>query len=170
MTKQRIALISLIGILVFGLLLGGQLVYKNKWVNGNLTQQSLEIEGVISAEVITKDGLSELQVKTSQVENLQNVSSELKTVSGKHPIRLIDQRTDELEKIFQQMQFSLQEGIIRGNFTEMERNVRELADKSGVEVSLTMDSEAIYLTLNAEEAQLLEVIERHGQGVFLPSK
>lgn len=169
MTKQRIALISLIGILVFGLLLGGQLVYKNKWVNGNLTQQSLEIEGVISAEVITKDGLSELQVKTSQVENLQNVSRELKTVSGKHPIRLIDQRTDELEKIFQLMQFSLQEGIVRGNFTEMERNVKELADKSGVEVSLTMDSEAIYLTLNKEEAQLLEVIERHGQGVFLPS-
>lgn len=169
MTKQRIALISLIGILVFGLLLGGQLVYKNKWVNGNLTQQSLEIEGVIYAEVITKDGLSELQVKTSQVENLQNVSRELKTVSGKHPIRLIDQRTDELEKIFQLMQFSLQEGIVRGNFTEMERNVKELADKSGVEVSLTMDSEAIYLTLNKEEAQLLEVIERHGQGVFLPS-
>jgi hypothetical protein len=170
MTKQRMALISLIGILVFGLLLGGQLVYKNKWVNGALAQESQEIQGIISAQVISYDGLSELQVKTTEIDNLQKVSTQLQKIAGKHPIRFVDQRTAELERLFQKMQFPLQEGIVRGNFTQMEQVIRELANQSGVELSLTMDSEAIYLTLNKEKSQLVSVIERHGQGKFLTSE
>ena len=170
MTKQRIALISLISIIIFGLLLSGQLVYKKKWVNGTLTQESQQIQGVQSAEIITQDGQSELLVQTKQISNLQSVSQQLQRLSGKHPIRFVDQRTPELENIFQKMQFSLQEGIARGNFTQMEQTLIELADKTGVKMSLAMDSEAIYLTLSKEEGQLVAVIERHGQGIFLPSE
>lgn len=170
MTKQRVAVISLVGILVFSLLLGGQLIYKNKWVNGTLMQESQEIPGVISAQVVTRDGQSELQVKTGEVEDLQKVSLQLQKIAGKHPILFIDQRTKDLEQVFQQMQFPLQESIVRGNFTEMEQRIKELAQQSGVELSLTMDSEAIYLTLSKDQNQLVAVIERHGQGKFLPSQ
>lgn len=170
MTRQRVALISLISIIIFGLLLGGQLVYKKKWVNGTLTQESQQIQGVQSAEIITQDGRSELLVHTTKVINLQSVSQQLQRLSDKHPIRFVDQRTAELETIFQKMQFPLQEGIARGNFVQMEQTLLELADRLGVKMSLTMDSEAIYITLNKEEDQLVAVIERHGQGVFLPSE
>ncbi len=170
MTKQRIALISLIGILVFGLLLGGQLVYKNKWVNGTLTKESQRIQGVLSAKIATYDGQSELVVQTSGIDNLQKASLELQRISGMRPIRFVDQRTPELENIFQKMQFPIQEGIVRGNFTEMEQTLRELADKNEVNLSLAMDNSAIYLTLTKEESQLVAVLERHGQGTFLQSE
>lgn len=170
MTKQRIALISLVGLLVFGLLLSGQFVYKNKWVNGTLTQKSQQIQGVLSAEIISHDGQSEILVQTRQVDNLQNVSLQLQRISGMRPIRFVDQRTPELERIFQQMQFPIQEGIERGNFTQMDQTLRELADNTGVSMSLAMDSAAIYLTLSKQEGQLVAVLERHGQGAFLPSE
>lgn len=170
MTKQRIALISLIGVLVFGLLLGGQLVYKNKWVNGTLTKESQQIQGVLSATIATYDGQSELVAQTSGIDNLQKTSLELQRISGMRPIRFVDQRTPELERTFQQMQFPIQEGIVRGNFTEMEQTLRVLADKNGAKMSLSMDNSAIYLTLTKEEGQLVAVLERHGQGIFLPSE
>jgi hypothetical protein len=170
MTKQRMALVSLISILVFGLLLGGQLIYQNKWVNGNLTQESQQIQGVLSAEIITYDQRSEILVKTGHIKNLQSVSAQLQKISGTKPIRFVDQRTPELERIFQHMQFPLQEGIKIGNFTQMENNLRKIAGDAGVNIELAMDSEAIYLDLNKEESQLLAVVERHGQGIFLPSQ
>lgn len=170
MTKQRIALISLVGILVFGLLLSGQLIYKNKWVNGTLTQESQQIQGVLSAEIISHDGQSEILVQTNQIDNLQSVSLQLQRISSMRPIRFVDQRTPELERVFQQMQFPIQEGIVRGNFTQMEETLRELADNTGVNMSLTMDNTAIYLTLAKQEGQLVAVLERHGQGAFLPSE
>jgi hypothetical protein len=170
MTRQRIALISLISIIIFVLLLGGELVYKNKWVNGTLTQESQQISGVQSAEIVKINGQSELLVQTGQINNLQTVSQQLQRIANKQPIRFIDHRTPELEKIFQQMQFPLQEAIVRGNFTEMEQALRELADKEGVKMTLTMDSEAIYMTLDKENGQLVAVIERHGRGIFLPSR
>lgn len=170
MTKQRIALISIVGILVFGLLISGQLVYKNKWVNGTLTQESQKIQGVMSAEIISNDGQSEILVQTHQIDNLQKVSLQLQKISGMRPIRLIDKRTPELERIFQQMQIPIQEGIERGNFTQMEQTLKQLADNTGVNMSLAMDSAAIYLTLAKQEGQLVAVLERHGQGTFLPSE
>lgn len=170
MTKQRIALISLIGMLVFGLLLGGQLVYKKKWVNDTLTYETQQIQGVLAAEVASHDGQAEVLVQTGQIDNLQKVSLQLQRISGNRPIRFVDQRTPELERIFQQMQFSIQEGIVRGNFTQMEQTLSELADKAGVKMSLAMDNTAIYLTLNADESQLVAVLERNGQGTFLPSE
>lgn len=170
MTKQRIALMSLVGILVFGLLLGGQFVYKNKWVNGTLTQESQQIQGVLSAKIISHDGQPEILVQTHLIDDLQKVSIQLQKISGRRPIRFVDQRTPELERIFQQMQFPIQEGINRGNFTQMEQTLRELADNTGVNMSLAMDSEAIYLTLSKQEGQLVAVLERHGQGDFLPSE
>ena len=68
------------------------------------------------------------------------------------------------------MQFALQEGMARGNFTEMAQNVRTQAEKAGVQLELEMDNDAIYVVLNQGDAQLIEVIERHGQVKFLPSE
>jgi hypothetical protein len=135
-----------------------------------LSKESKQIQGVLSAKIATYDGQSELVVQTSGIDNLQKSSLELQRISGMRPIRFLDQRTPELDDIFQKMQFPIQEGIIRGNFTEMEQTLRELADKNGVNLSLAMDNSAIYLTLTKEDHQLVAVLERHGQGIFLPSE
>lgn len=170
MTRQRITVISLISIIIFGLLLSSKLLYENKWIKGSLIQESQKIQGVITADLLEVQGATEMMVKTDQVANLQSLSQQLKKISGTHPIRLVDQRSQELEEVFQRMQFAIQEGIAMGNFTHMEEVLESQADQAGVDMNLTMDNEAIYLTLDQGDNQLVSVIERHGQGVFLPSE
>ncbi|TGE32258.1 hypothetical protein [Desulfosporosinus sp. Sb-LF] len=170
MTRQRIMLTSIIGIVIFALLLGGKFVYQKKWIDVTIQHQSQQIPGVISAKTVQKNGQDEMVVVTNQISNLRQVSLSLEKIAGKVPIRYLDRSNDSLEKLFGQMQFALQEGIVRGNFTEMAQNVRTQADKAGVQLELEMDSDAIYVILNQGDAQLIEVIERHGQVNFLPSE
>ncbi|WP_434512685.1 hypothetical protein [Desulfitobacterium sp. AusDCA] len=169
MMKQRIARVSLIGMLIFGLLLGGQILYKNNWTNGQLVKDSRQISGVLSAQVVTENGQQILEVKVDHVQNLKKVGEQLENIAGQRPIRFNDQRTPELEKVLAQMEFPLQESVARGNFTEMQQKLQELADQAGVTLELSMDNEGIYLNLTKGQAQLVEVIERHAQGKFLES-
>ena len=170
MTKQRITLISLVGLLVFGLLMVGQILYKKNWLDASMLEQSKQIPGVLSAKIAEVNGQQELDVITKQMSDLPKSSEMLKKLAGKIPIRIFDQRDFELEQILGKMQFSLQEGIVKGNFTEMEQNVTSLAKKSGVQIDLNMDSDEIYLVLNKGEAQLVTVLDRHSQGLFLTSE
>ena len=170
MTNRRILMISLVGFLIFGLLLGGKVLYQKKWVDVSILNQSQQIPGVVSAKVMNSNSRKEMVVVTDQLTNLRQVSQKLKKLSENVPIRFVDQRNASLEKVFGQIQFALQEGIARGNFTEMAQNVRAQAEKEGVQLELEMDNDAIYLILNQEQAQLIEVIERNGQGKFLPTE
>jgi hypothetical protein len=169
MTKQRIALISLIAIIVFGSLLGGELVYKKVWINDALSQESMQVHGISSAKMKSIDGKTELMVQTNLIDDLQKVSLQLQQIAGVNPIRLVDHRTPELVDLFQSMQFPIQEGIANGNFSHMEASLKELAAKAGVDLKLNMDNSAIYLTLTKEEGQLVAVVERQDRGAFLPS-
>ncbi len=170
MTKERIKVISLVGLLVFGLLLSGRLIYNKKWVDANLIRQSQAIPGVVSVRVVDVGGRQEFDVVTSGVQDLATTSQALTKVAGKLPIRFLDQRNSTLEQVLQQMQFALQEGIARGNYTEMQVRVQEIGQKAGADVGLSMDSDGIYLTLTQGKYQLVSVLDRHGAGTFLPSE
>lgn len=170
MTKERIKVISLVGLLVFGLLLSARLIYNEKWVDANLVRQSQAIPGVVSVRVVDVGGQKEFQVVTSKVEDLAATSQALTKVAGKLPIRLLDRRNSALKKVFDDMQFALQEGIARGNYTEMRARVLDIGQKAGVDVHVEMDSDEIYLTLTQGDNQLLSVLDRHNQGTFLPSE
>jgi hypothetical protein len=170
MTRQRILLIGFIGILIFGLLLGGTFVYQKKWVDVSILRQSQQIPGVISAKTVDNNGQKEMLVTTSNVTDLRKTSQALEKLAGNLPIRYLDRTNDSLDKLFGQMEFALQEGISRGDFTEMEQNVKKQAAVAGVQLELEMDSDAIYLVMNQGNAQLIEVVERQGQAKFLPSK
>ena len=170
MTKQRILLISLVGLLIFGLLLGGKVVYQRKWLDVNILSQSQHIPGVVSAKTVQKDGQNEMVVVTDHMTNLRQASLALEKLAGELPICYFDRTNDSLNKLMDQMQFALQEGMARGNFTEMAQNVRTQAEKAGVQLELEMDNDAIYVVLNQGDAQLIEVIERQGQVKFLPSE
>lgn len=169
MMKQRIARVSVIGILIFGLLLSGNILYNNNWINGQLVKDTHEISGVLSAQVVSENGRQILEVKTDHLQNLDKVGQQLESIAGQRPIRFMDQRSPELEKVLAQMEFPLQESIARGNFTEMQQKLQGLADRAGVTMELSMDNEEIYLNLTKGEDQLVEVIERHAQGKFLES-
>lgn len=170
MEKQRILLISLIGFLIFGLLLGGKVVYQKEWQDVSVLRQSQQIPGVVSAKVVNNNGLKEMDVVTNKITNLRQASLALQKLADNLPIRFLDRNNDALKKVFGQMQFALQEGIALGNFSEMEQNVRIQAERAGIQLELEIDNDAIYVILNQGDAQLLEVIERHGQVKYLPTE
>ncbi len=170
MVKQRILLISLVGFLIFGLLLGGKVVYQKKWQDVSIMSQSQQIPGVKSAKIVNKEGQKELEVVTNKITNLRLAGLALQKLADNVPIRFFDQNNDVLMKVFAHMQFALQEGITTGNFTGMEETVRIQAEKAGVQLELEIDNDAIYVILNQGDAQLVEVIERHGQVNYLPAE
>jgi len=170
MGKERILLISLVSLLIFGLLYGGKVVYQKKWQDVSIQSQSQQIPGVESAKIVNKEGQKELEVVTNKLTNLREASLTLQKLAKELPIRFFDQSNRTLKNVFGQMQFALQEGIATGDFTGMEQKVRVHADKAGVQLELEIDNDAIYVVLNQGEAQLIEVIERHGQGHYLPTE
>ncbi|SPF50760.1 conserved exported hypothetical protein [Candidatus Desulfosporosinus infrequens] len=170
MTKQRILLIGFVGLLIFGLLLGGKVVYQRKWLDVNILSQSQHIPGVVSAKIAQKNGQNEMVVVTNHLTNLRQASLALEKLAGDSPICYLDRTNDTLNKLLGQMQFAIQEGMACGNYTEMAQNVRTQAEKAGVQLELEMDNDAIYVVLNQGDAQLIDVIERHGQVKFLPSE
>lgn len=170
MGKQRILLIGLVGFLIFGLLLGGKVVYQKKFQDVSLLRQSQQITGVVSAKIVNNNGLKEMDVVTNKITNLRQASLSLQKLADNLPIRFLDQNNDALNKVFGQMQFALQEGIARGDFTGMEQKVRGQAERAGVQLELEIDNDAIYVILNQGDAQLLEVIERHGQVKYLATE
>jgi len=170
MGKQRILLISLVGFLIFGLLLGGKVVYQKKWQDVSVLRQSQQIPGVVSAKVANNNGLKELDVVTNKITNLRQASLALQKLADNLPIRFLDRSNDALKKVFGQIQFALQEGIAQGDFTGMEQKVRSQAERAGIQLELEIDNDAIYVILNQGEAQLLEVIERHGQVKYLSTE
>jgi hypothetical protein len=170
MVKQRILLISLVGFLIFGLLLGGKVVYQKKWQDVSVLRQSQQISGVVSAKVVNNNGLKEMDVVTNKLTNLRQASLALQKLADNLPIRFLDQNNDALKKVFGQIQFALQEGIALGDFTGMEQKVRIQAERAGIQLELEIDNDAIYVILNQGDAQLLEVIERHGQVKYLPTE
>jgi len=109
-------------------------------------------------------------VVTNKMTNLRLAGLALQELDDKLPIRYLDQNNDTLNELFGQMQFAIQEGMARGNFTEMAQNIRSQADKAGVQLELEIDNNALYVILNQEDAQLVEVIERHGQVKYLPTE
>lgn len=170
MTKQRLILISLVGILSLSLLLGVAYLYQIRWVDVNTLQQGQKIVGVTSAKFITNDDQKELRVVTNHLTNLRLACQFLEKMAGKLPIRYLDQRDEVLVDQFDVMQFALQQGLAQGDFTEMENKAQKMADGWGVQLELEMDSDAIYVIMNHGEAQLIEVIERNDPKKYLPSE
>jgi len=166
-TKQRIAIIGILSLLTFGLLFGGQLIYKKHWADADLLQKVEQVKGIEEASIVrSPNGRFELQVKTEKVDDLQQLAEELLQHVEDMPIIIIDNRSAELEALYDQMQFAIHEGLVQGNFTAMADRLRQLAEQANAEIDLTMDHDNIYLSLSDGDHQLLSIVERHGQGIF----
>jgi len=107
---------------------------------------------------------------TNKMTNLRQASIGLQKLADNTPIRFFDQNNQALKKVSSQIQFALQEGLATGNFTGMEQKVRIQAEKAGAQLELEIDNDGIYVILNQGNAQLVEVIERHGQAKYLPTE
>lgn len=95
MGKQRILLISLVAFLVFGLLLGSKIVYQKKWQDASVLRQSQQISGIVSAKIVSVNGLKELNVVSNKLTNLRQTCLSLQKLADNHPIRFLDQKNED---------------------------------------------------------------------------
>lgn len=75
-------------------------------------------------------------------------------------LKVEDHRSPELEQLFRRVNLFVQEALATGQFSAMADRVAEEAEKVGVTVQFTVDSERVYISLRQGEHYLYSVVER----------
>lgn len=107
-----------------------------------------------------------LQVSLDHVTNLQTTYTDIqeraKNILGKSTFRIVirDSRNPELEQVYHEMHFHIQEAIATGRFGNMAEHVKEKALEAGIDAQISVDAYNVYLQLSQGDANLYRVIPR----------
>lgn len=154
-------------LLIFGVtltvLFGGWTVYRDYGLIRPLQQELSESKQVETVVVKVAGSDKQIEVALKRVPDLQKAFLEIqsKVQAGMHmdlPIRIHDQRTPELERLFQSLQPILYSGIDRATYTEMIETIEKRAAKDGVRAFITMDRDYLYVQLETDTHYLYEVL------------
>ncbi len=81
--------------------------------------------------------------------------------AGSAKILLSDNRSPELQALLEKTRFSIEEGIAKGNFTEMEKAIDSAAKEAKLDrYGIFMDAEAVYLQFHKGDNYLYQVFPR----------
>lgn len=156
---KRLILIFLTAGIFFGLLVGGQYLFKNYYVADRFQEKLTQIDGVTKVEIngdiinitLSKEGeLKQVYHEISQIINDQN-----------YQIKINDDSSKKLEIISERCEIALEEGIFRGNFTEMANYIYNLTNNQGVISQVFVDKDRVYLKLEVGDKYLYRIIDRH---------
>lgn len=149
-------------------LVGGQLLWHKFAVAKPLDKGLQQIQGVEAAS--WEDGRSgetvAVNVTLDQVGNLQTTYGEIidtaKQVLGRKPFRVVlhDHRTAELERLYYNVQYSIQEAVFTGNFSAMAGSVRAQAEAAGAEAKIYVDTGYVYVQMTKGADSLYTVVPR----------
>ncbi|MEL7564292.1 MAG: hypothetical protein AAGU27_05350 [Dehalobacterium sp.] len=142
----------------FGLLVGGQIFFKNYYVADHFQEQLTKIDGIKKVEV-------KEQIITLTMSNVSNIKQSYQEISHiiedkNYEIIIKDTPSNKLEEIASESEIALQEGIFRGNFTEMSNYIKNLAQSQGVTAKVFVDNKRVYLQLEEENKYIYRIMER----------
>jgi hypothetical protein len=169
--QWRISTIVAAMLITLALLLGGQHLYNKYLVNDSLDRQIARVAAVEELRVARDEKPPAVYIHIPHVQDLQTDYRELteiirKRLGSDYRVVLLDNRTSELQSLYEQCSFAIQEAITTGNFQAMQKEVSRLAAASNVQNSLSVDSYNVYLELRDERdssSYLYEVIPRLSQ-------
>jgi hypothetical protein len=107
-----------------------------------------------------------LNITLDKVDNLQKTYGEItdtaKQVLGRKAFRVVlhDHRTPELEKLYYNVQYNIQEAIFTGNFSTMASNVQKQAEGAQAGAKVYVDTGYVYVQLTKGPDALYAVIPR----------
>lgn len=146
----------------------GQFLYQRLYVNNPLTKELKQLPEVTNLEIEENNHNAHITITLGKVKNLEKSYLEINKVVEKREGRLakleiIDNPNSLLEDIYREMNFSIQEGIVTGNFAEMYLKLESFAQERGLkEWSVSMDQNNIYLQMQEKDHYLYRVIPRAG--------
>ncbi|MBP2644885.1 MAG: hypothetical protein H6Q75_325 [Firmicutes bacterium] len=130
------------------------------------------IQGIAGVEEVTWSNIGKnadrpvIVVSLGEVSDLQKTYNEILSVSqnvlGRKPFSVIlkDRRTPELEKVYYDTHYYVQEAVVTGKFSAMAEAVKTRAAASQVEAKVYVDSKYMYVSLTHGQAALYSVVPR----------
>lgn len=142
----------------FALLVGAQFFFKNFYIADHFHEKLTQIEGVNKVDI--KD--ETITLTMSDVSNIKKSYQEITAAiqDKKYRIQIIDMPSKKLEEAAEKSEIAIQEGIFRGNFTEMSEYIRELSQSQGITVKIYLDNEKVYLHMREHNKYLYRIIDR----------
>lgn len=164
MSRIRFVPILLIFSVTLIILFGGWIVYRDYGLVRPLQQQLTGTQLVQTVTVNLSGPQKQVDVTLKKVPDLQSSYRSIKnkvnqTMHTQLPIKIHDERTPELERMFQSYQPFIFSGIDRGEYTDMINKIQQNAAKDGItKAVVTMDRENLYIQLEKGDHYLYEVI------------
>ncbi|MDR3564909.1 MAG: hypothetical protein P4N59_26220 [Negativicutes bacterium] len=152
-------------------LIAGQLLWHQYAVAKPLDKGLQQVQGVEAAnweEGGRNSDAAVLDVTLGGVENLQKtymaINDTARQALGRKAFRVVlrDHRSPELENLDYQIQYSVQEAMVSGNFTAMAAAVQKAAEGAKTAAKIYVDNQYVYIQLTKDRDALYTVVPRHG--------
>lgn len=160
---SRIRLVPVIFILVITLaiLFAGWQAYQRFNLVNPIKSDLRQVTGVQSVQVDTGNP-GTIRIQLGAVKDLQKTYKDISHVvsgslGGSENVVILDHHNDALASALEDFQPILQQGLAKGNYTEMIASVEQKAAKQNINARITMDEHNVYVQL-AEDNHYLYIV------------
>lgn len=156
-------------VVTLAVIYAGQALWQKHFVSQPLDKALKAISEVQKAELEEGGKLNEPLVVHVTLDNVNNLQDTYKAINDKiqeaygnkaYKLEIKDSRSPELEQLFNDINYYVQEAIVDGNFPLLAEKSGEMAKKLGIECKIFVDSENIYVQLSGKSASLYDVVPR----------
>lgn len=162
------------GSLFFGITLFILYIGQNFWFNYSikepLTKELNNISGVNKVDFQQRTKFQEplnIDINLSKVSNFHKtytkIDETIKHFMGQrqYELSIIDNRTDELEQLYYDIHYYIEEAIFNGDFPMLSIKTSEIANTVDAKSQIYIDSKNIFVHLHKNENSLYMLISRH---------
>jgi len=158
---QRAGLIVLVALVTLGVLTGVQFGWKKFMLDGPVKVKLSTVQGVSGVSLDQEKTKGIIEVMLTDVPNLKETAQSVLEAAGGSKVKLLDKRTPELLAVMEKTRFDIEEAMMRGNFTAMEKAIDGAAKSAKLDrYGVYMDSDNIYLQLHKGENYLYQIFPR----------
>lgn len=173
MEKSKLNVKLIVGVVIASLLLVvvGQFAYYKLYLNAPLAEELKKVPGISKVKIEDNNGQSTVEITLKKIDNLQNSYVEINKIvtekAGKNmQINIQDKTNNFLENVYRQMNFSIQEAIVQGNFADMYIRLGEIAKENKIkDWNLYIDKDNIYLQIMDKDDYLYRVVPRGSEKI-----
>ncbi|MBE3591394.1 MAG: hypothetical protein IMW84_00350 [Thermoanaerobacter sp.] len=160
--RWQIVLITFV--VVLGFLFASFQLYQNKILPDKISKDVSTVKFVKMVNISIDNNEYIIRVRLGEVENLMETYKEIENKVNKYPAKinvlLIDNPNVKLNNVYYNSQFSIYEGIQKGDYMKMYDAIKEISSKNSVISYIYIDKQNIYLDLRDGSHYLYKIIPR----------
>jgi hypothetical protein len=164
--EYRLKIVILAALLAFLVLFGSYKLYIIYGLEQPLTNRVEMIQGVELVQVDKSQGRYEFKIKLAQVQDFQNQYRQIDAAIGKklrpdsYIISIEDNRNTRLDRFYAYAQLAVYQAANDDQYIWLDQTLTNKADSTGINYTLKVDSERIYIQAKDGSSYLYETIPR----------